>query len=245
MDTQTRHALKQDKLVLATSSGLDWLQGNRSAVVRISVAVVVLVAVVVGGSIFYSRRSEAAQIAFGQAMNTYTTPLRQPGQPVDANNPSFATAADRAHAANQQFLDVANRYSWLNSGKNARYLAGVTYLEIGQAASAETQLKQVADSHDAGLSGLAKLALAGLYHQTGRDAQAINTYQDLIAKPTNTVPASAARLQLAELYEVTNPAEAKRVYAQIKDKDKDSPAAQIAAQKLGGAPPPGLGRPPQ
>ena len=236
MDTQTRHALKQDKFVLATSTGLDWLQENRSSFIRISIAVIVLVLVVVGGSIFYTRRSEAAQIAFGQAMNTYTAPLRQPGQPVDASNPSFATATDRAREANRQFVDVANHYGWLDAGKNARYLAGVTYLEIGQAASAESQLKQVADAHEAGLAALAKLALAGLYHQTGRDPQAIELYQKLIAKPADTVPASAARLQLAELYEVTNPTEAKRIYAEIKDKDKTSPAAQIATEKLNGTP---------
>jgi predicted negative regulator of RcsB-dependent stress response len=237
VDTQTRHALKQDKFVQATTTGLDWVQENRAAVIRISVAVVVLVVAVIVGAVVYANRSQAAEVAFGKAMDTYTTPLRQPGQPVDTNNPSFATAADRAHEANGQFLDVANHYGWLKAGKNARYLAGVTYLEMGQTASAETELKRVADSGDAGLAGLAKLALAGVYHQTGRDSQAADLLQKLIAKPTDTVPASAARLQLAEMYEASNPAEAKRIYAEIKDKDKTSPAAQIAAQKLAGTPP--------
>ena len=52
----------------------------------------------------------------------------------------------------------------------------------------------------------------------------------LIAKTTNTVPADAARLQLASLYEKTNPVEANKIYAQLKS--SKTAAGQIAAQKL-------------
>jgi lipopolysaccharide biosynthesis regulator YciM len=78
------------------------------------------------------------------------------------------------------------------------------------------------------------MALAGLYRQTGRDGQAVDLYQQIIKSPTLTVPASAAKLQLAQLYETTNPAQAKKLYAEIKDQDKTTAAGQIAAQKLSG-----------
>jgi lipopolysaccharide biosynthesis regulator YciM len=110
----------------------------------------------------------------------------------------------------------------------------MTAIDMGQTAAGEDDLKKAADSHDSGVAALAKLALAGLYHQTGRDAQAIQLYQELIAKPTLTVPASMAKIQLAGLYETTKPAEAKRLYAEIKDQDKTTAAGQIAAQKLQG-----------
>jgi hypothetical protein len=74
------------------------------------------------------------------------------------------------------------------------------------------------------------LALANLYQQTNRSSQAVVLLQQLIAKPTNTVPADAAKLQLAALYEKTNPAEANKLYAQLKS--SKSAAGQIAAQKL-------------
>jgi hypothetical protein len=45
------------------------------------------------------------------------------------------------------------------------------------------------------------------------------------------VPADAAQLQLAGLYEKTNPAEANKIYALLKG--SKSAAGQIAAQKLG------------
>ena len=55
-------------------------------------------------------------------------------------------------------------------------------------------------------------------------------YNQLIAKPTNTVPADAARLQLASLYEKTSPAAANKIYAELKS--SKTAAGQIAAQKL-------------
>ncbi len=66
------------------------------------------------------------------------------------------------------------------------------------------------------LASLAKLALANLYQQLNRSSEAVVLYNQLIAKPTSTVPADAARLQLAALYEKTNPAEANKIYAQLK-----------------------------
>jgi predicted negative regulator of RcsB-dependent stress response len=230
VDTQTRHALKQDRLVEATRTGVDWFQENRSRVITASVAAVIILAIVVAGLVLYSNRSAAASLAFGEAMDTYNTPLAQPGQPPTPGQKTFATAAERAKLANQQFAQVAAQYGLFEAGKTARYFAGITAIDLGQNGSAETSLTQVADGHDAALASLAKLALANLYQQTGRSSQAVVLLQQLIAKPTNTVPADAAKLQLASLYEKTNPAEANRLYAQLKS--SKTAAGQIASQKL-------------
>jgi hypothetical protein len=64
---------------------------------------------------------------------------------------------------------------------------------------------------------------------------AVTEYKDVIAHPTTTVPKAAAQLQLAQMYETTQPAEARRLYAEIKDQNKDTQAGQIATQKLQGA----------
>jgi tetratricopeptide (TPR) repeat protein len=226
VDTQTRHALKQDNF--------DWLQSHRSNVIKIGAAVVIAVALIVTGSVLYNSRSEQAQMAFGKAMDIYTTPLRQPGQPVIPNDTTYATAADRSKAANPLFVEVADHYGWLKTGANAEYFAGLTYIDLNQTASAESELQKAAGSHDKALAALAKMALAGLYRQTGRDGQAVDLYNQIIKNPTLTVPASSAQLQLAQVYENTNPAEARTLYAQIKDQNKETAAGQIAAQKLAG-----------
>jgi len=167
-------------------------------------------------------------------MDIYNTPLFQPAQPVAPGQPTYKTAAERAKAANPLFVEVANRYGWFKVGANAQYFAGLTYLDMGQTGPAEAALQKAAGSHDSALAALAKMALAGLYRQTGRSSQAVDLYQQLIKNPTNTVPASAAKLQLAALYEASNPAEAKKLYAEIKDQDKTTAAGQIATQKLNG-----------
>ena len=231
MDTQTRHALKQDRLVEATKTGVDWFQDHRSRVIQAAVAGVVLLAIVVGALVVYDQRSSAADQAFGEAMDTYSAPLVQPGQPPNPGERTFPTAAARAKLANQQFTQVADKYGFFEAGKTARYFTGLTAIDLGQTGQAETALKQVGDGHDAALAALAKLALANLYQQLNRTSEAVVLYNQLIAKPTTTVPADATRLQLAALYEKTNPAEANKIYAQLKS--AKNAASQIAAQKLG------------
>jgi tetratricopeptide (TPR) repeat protein len=235
VDTQTRHALKQDSFVQATASGISWIDAHRQTLIRVSVVIVLLIGISLAGSIYYNNHNDKAEVLFGQAMDIYNTPLATPGQPAEPGLKTYATAADRAKAAHPLFEQVAEEYSWFKAGANARYLAGMTALDMGDKATGENDLKKAADSSDSGVAALAKFALAGLYHQTQRDSQAIELYQQLIAKPTATVPASMAKLQLAALYEITKPEEAKKLYAEIKDQDKTTAAGQIATQKLQGA----------
>jgi hypothetical protein len=232
VDTQTRHSLKQDRLVEATRTGVDWFQDHRSRVLPAAIAAVLLLVLVIAGLVIYSQRTAAANLAFGEAMDTYSTPLAQAGQPPMPGEKTFPSAVARATLANQQFNKVADQYGMLEAGKTARYFAGLTEIDLSQTGKAETDLKQVADGHDSALAALAKLALANLYQQLNRNSEAVVLYNQIIAKPTTTVPADAARLQLAALYEKTNPAEANKLYAQMKG--AKSAAGQIATQKLQG-----------
>ena len=231
MDSQTRHALKQDKFVQTTQSGVSWVSENRTSVIRYSIAVVVVLALLIAGLVFYTQRSTAAEAAFGAALDIYSSQLAQPGQP--ATKGVYTSAADRAKAANAQFVQVANQYGWLSAGNKAHYFAGLTYQELGQGAQAESELKKAADAWDGNLSSLAKFALAGFYHQTGKDGQAIDLYNALIAKPTTAVPAYTSQLALADLYQAAGKTDqAKQIWAKVKDADKAGSAGSIAAEKL-------------
>ncbi len=233
MDTQTRHALKQDKFAAATASSVSWLSGHRSGVIRYVVGGAVVLVLAVAAIVFWTVRSSAADKALGAALDLYSTPLATPGAPPEKN--VYNNAADRAKEANREFVAVANVYGMLAAGSKAHYFAGVTYEELGQNASAETELTKAAGSWDRNLSNLAKLALAGLYRQTGRDAKAIDIYNELAAKPSTTVSTSVAQLNLADLYASTGKQDqARALWAKVKDADKDGMAGSIAAQKLSG-----------
>jgi len=237
VDQQTKAALKQDHFVETTAHGLSWASENRRSVITTVAILLAVIVLAAGGGVLYSHRSEQASTAFGAAMQAYQTPLAQPGQAVPPGVKTFPSVLERAKAANAQFLAVANQYGLTPDGKLSLYFAGLTYIEAGQNGPAEETLKKVAGGWNKDLSALAKLSLAQLYRQTGRDQQAIDLYNELDAKPTSTVPAGLAKLQLAELYESEGkPAEAKKIYAALKDKDAKGTIGMMAAQKLNPAP---------
>ena len=239
MDQQTKAALKQDHFITTTSHGLEWAKENRKSVIVTTSIMLGVIAVIVIAIVVFNARSSAAATAFGAALQTFEAPLVTPGQPSDPGVKTYNSAAERAQVANKQFVDVADKYGSTRDGKNALYFAGITYKDEGQTQSAEAALKKVADSWgNAELASLAKLALADLYHQTGRDPQAIDLYNELTAKPTDAVPAGLAQIQLAELYTAEGKIDqAHKIYAQVKDKDKtakggEGAAGRIASEKL-------------
>jgi tetratricopeptide (TPR) repeat protein len=212
---------------------MSWLSGHRIGVLRWVISAAVVLAVVVGALVFWTMKTSAADKALGAALDLYSTPLAVPGAPPEKN--VYNNAADRAKEANRQFVAVSRDFGWLPQGAKAHYFAGVTYQELGQTGSAESELKTAAGSWDRNLSNLAKLTLAGLYHQTARDAQAIELYNGLIAKPSTTVSAGVAQLALADLYASTGKQDqARALWAKVKDADKDGMAGSLAAQKLTG-----------
>jgi predicted negative regulator of RcsB-dependent stress response len=233
MDTQTRHALKSDAFVTATKSGLHWIDDHRGKVYTAAIVVVVLCLVVIGGYFYNQQRNAQAAVEFGAAMDVYNAPIAEPGVATAPGVTTYPSAADRARAAANKFDAIATKYRFTVTADNARYFAGLTFFEAGENATAESTLKVVAASWDRNLADLAKCTLATLYHQTGRDASAIDLLNQVAAKPSSTVSSSQAKLELAQLYDSSNrPDDAKRIYADLKDKDKDGMAGRIAASKL-------------
>ena len=231
MDSQTRHALKQDKFVAATTESVSWVGDHRKTVIRWTLIALIVLVVLITGAVLYNQSSTAAQTALGAALDVYTAPLAQAGAPKE--NGVYNSAAERSKAANQLFVQVAGKYGWLPEGAKAHYFAGLTYQEMGQTGSAETELKAAAGSWDGEQASLAKFALAGFYHQTGRDSQALDLYNALIAKPTASVPVYTSQLALADLYVATGKTDqAKQLWAKIKDADKTGPAGSAATAKL-------------
>jgi hypothetical protein len=231
VDTRTRHALKKDKFAQAAASSASWVGEHRTAAVRWAIVVGVVLVALIGGLVFWNIRSSAANAALSAALDVYTTPLAIPGAPPEAG--AYTTTAARATEANREFVAIAHDYSWLPEGAKAQYFAGVTYEDLGQNGNAETELKGAAGAWDRNVANLAKLALAGLYRQSSRDSDAIALYSEIIAKPSATVSASVAQLDLADLYVAEGKPDMARVlWAKVKDADKDGAAGSIASEKL-------------
>jgi tetratricopeptide (TPR) repeat protein len=231
VDTRTRHALKKDKFAQAAASSASWVGEHQASAVRWAIGIGILVILAIGGLIFWNIRTSAADAALGSALDLYITPLSTPGAPPEAG--TYTTAAARATEANREFVAIAHNYSWLPGGTKARYFAGITYEDMGQNSNAETELKAAAGSSNRDVANLAKLALAGLYRQTSRDADAIALYNEIIAKPSATVSVSVAQLDLADIYSSEGKQDqARALWAKVKDADKSGAAGTIASEKL-------------
>ena len=240
MQSYTRHQLKEDKFASFVGKEMQLASQNRRTILAILVGLVVAVAVVAGVFMYINSRDDKASAALGEAMRTYTAPLRSPEAPVSPDVKSFLTSKERAQAAGKEFNQIATDFSSTRNGKFARYMAGVAAAEAGDSKLAEQNLSEASSFRDRDLSALAKFALASIYRDSQRDADAIRLYQELIEINSAAVPKSTAQFELAALYETKHqPAEAAKIYEQIqKDEqasrpapDKKNPAAAAAQPK--------------
>jgi TolA-binding protein len=232
VQSYTRHQLKEDKFQEVTRGAIAQAQEHRQQLTLLGV--VVLILVLAGGAYAYWRsyQDDQASAAMGQALSTYSSPIRAQGALADPSFPSYASTAERDKEAERQFQAVADKFPRTDTGKNALYMAGAAALDGGQYPDAEAKFKKVVDDGNKDLAALAKLGLASVYEATNRDQDAINIYNELIKKPTQSVSSQRAQFALADLYEHKDPAQAKRIYDQLA-LDKSPAVAQLAKQRQG------------
>jgi TolA-binding protein len=234
---ETRHQLKQDRFSRATIDAAErtahWSVEHKNKLM-VAVVIVLAVAAAAAGSWYYlNQQDQKASLDMSVAVRTLNTPVRPPNMPSQPEAPSFASVAERATAARKQFQTIVDKYPHTHSAEFARYFLGVAAADLGDNASAEREFQKVISSGNSDVAALARMALASVYRNTGRNKQAIELYKQLAAKPTSTVGKVMAQMELAETYQADNqPAEAKRVYETIQKENPASEAAQLASTKL-------------
>lgn len=237
MRAEARRQLKQDRFSQATlqvaEQTVHWSVEHKGKVITGAIAVIVIVAAILGGWYYIEQQDEKASVDFTNAVQTLQTPLRPAGMPAQPDNPSFASDKERATAAQKQFQAIADKYPHTRAADFARYFVGVTSASLGDNVAAERDLRTVAGYHNADLSSLAKMALASIYQNTNRTKDAIELYKQLLQSPTRTVGKSAVEIRLAETYQSAGmTTEAKKQYEQIQKDSPQSEAAQLASTKL-------------
>lgn len=237
MRAETRHQLKTDRFTRATIGAAEatahWTVEHKTKLIAGIVVAAVLIAAIAGGWYYLSQQDEKANLELTKAVRTLETQIRPAGAPETPNIPTFASGQDRANAAKTQLQAVIDHYPHTHTADIARYLLGTTAVELGDKATAEKQLKEVASSRNSDLAALAKMALASFYGNNNRTKEAVDLYQQLMAKPTNTVSKVMAQMQLASLYEsAKQPMEAKQVYEQVVKENPKSEAESVAQARL-------------
>jgi predicted negative regulator of RcsB-dependent stress response len=112
----------------------------------------------------------------------------------------------------------------------ARYYAALSEAQLKEYANAEKNLSEVVSGNDENLASLAKFKLAGVYQLEDKGSQAVPLYKQLTDKPSILVPKPTAMLALADYYRKADPAQATKLYNEVKQEFPD--AAQEADQGL-------------
>jgi tetratricopeptide (TPR) repeat protein len=231
----TRRQLKEDKFAETAQGAAAWATGHRQTVIWTVGLALIAVLLAAGVITWRNRQSDEANTQLSAAMRTLDAQIVPAGSPPPSSEDAgqtFPTIADRAKAAQKQFESIADKYSTVPPGKIARYMSGIALLQAGDKSGAERELKTAADFRDKDVAALAKMTLASMYRGMNRAADAIAIYKDLAEHPTVTVSKSQAQLELAEMYETSDPQQATLIYQQVQKDDPKSPAAQLAGQKL-------------
>jgi TolA-binding protein len=217
----------------AAEATVHWSEEHKLTLIVGGLILAVALAVGFGGWYYLNQQDHKASALLNQAVRVLDTPLRPAGTPAEADFPSFASAKERTAEARKQFQAIVDQYPHTRTAEFARYFLGLTSYQLGDNAAAERDLKSVASTHNEDIAALAKLALAEVYRGTNRTKDAVDLYNQLIAKPARSVGKTTAQMELAEMYVSTQqPAEAKRVYEQIQKENPATEVAQLATQKL-------------
>jgi hypothetical protein len=240
MDRQHRRELKHDKFVDEVGVLTSKARDNQRLLVLVGGAAV-LIALIVYGIYFYrsNRESQAAGL-LATAIETFDSPVSQPGQPPDPRA-KFKTEAERTAAAEKQFKEVQSKFGGTDAADVAGlYIARITSAR-GDVATARTLLQQFVEDHPRHfLVGGARYSLYQMRIDNGEAQQVIGDLNAEIAKvdrgETTELPADSLLVLLAHAYEVQGDENRSRAtYRRLVTEFPQSPFAIEAQRRVGPA----------
>ncbi|MFQ5817703.1 MAG: tol-pal system YbgF family protein [Terriglobia bacterium] len=235
----SRRELKKDEFISAFEETLAFLGEQREMIIAL-VLVVLVGAGSLGGFWWYARRQEQqASLALGQALEIYAAPIRlNPGEsPLSLPGPSFANEKEKYEAAQKAFGELRREFARTRVGVLGKHYEGLALWELGKRDEAVRLLEEVSRGTRPERAAVAGLHLAGFYQKLGRREEARQLYQKLSERPTSSVPRAVALLALADLTAATQPAEARKLYEEVKRELGDSSLADEVDRRLALLPP--------
>ena len=225
-----RKDLKKDEIRETLVSGVESVASHQQALWIVATAVLIVALAVFGWNSYARRQTAKASVALDDAMKIFQARIRVAGEPVDPAEITYLDEKNKFADAEKKFLAVASQYGRTKPGQMARYYAALSEVQLKQYGNAEKNLDLVVSSGDENLASLAKFQLGSVYQQENKGSQAVALYKQLSDKPSVFVPKPMALLALADYYRKSDPAQATKLYNQVKQEFPD--AAEQADQGL-------------
>lgn len=225
----SRKELKKDEVRETLAHGAEAVLSHQQFTLYLLILAIVVALGFYGWRTYTERQSVKASAAFDAAMRIFQAPvgaLPTPGEITYSDEKNKYTDAEK------KFSEVASNYPRTHAGQIGSYYAALSLEKLGKNDDAKKRLRGLSGSRDDELAAMAKFELAGLDERTGQGDEAVKLYQELIAKPAVLVPKPVVMLALAGYYVQKNPAEAAKLYLQIKSEYPDTPVAEQADQAL-------------
>jgi predicted negative regulator of RcsB-dependent stress response len=227
-----RKELKTDRIREKFVYGVESVASHQQLLWIIAGAALVVALAVFGWSSYTRRQTASAAVALDNAMKVFQSRIRTSGESAQTGEITYVDEKNKYSDAERKFQQVATQYGRTRPGQIARYYAALSEEHLKLFDDAEKNLKQLDSGGDESLASLARFQLAWVYAQNGKGPQAIELYKQLADKPTIFVPKPIVLLSLAEYYRRTDPAQASKLYNQIKKDFPDTPAAEQADRGL-------------
>jgi tetratricopeptide (TPR) repeat protein len=228
----SRQELKTNQVQEALSHSAEAVLTHKAGLIYTVIAAALIAGAIFGWRFYSQRQSVKAEAEYNDAMQVYEAFVTTPGQAPLPNEITYTDPSKKFQDALKKFQSVAQRYPRTRSGELAKYYSGLCEEHLNQNAQAMAIFSEIENGSDHDFAAMARFELAQIYDQMGKPDQAVQAYNELLANPSVLVPKPVVMLALAEHYKKTNPAQAAKLYNQIKAEYPDTTAADDADQQL-------------
>jgi hypothetical protein len=236
MKAQERHHLKQNEFAETTARVVAYFQANRSRVVGLAVAAVVVLVVGSGYFFWQKRQSDLAGALYGEASAVLQAQIAPaptvPGAKQAAG--TYPTELARSQAALAAFEKVVAAFPSTAVGLAARYQSGTLQLSLGKPSEAEKTFDQVIATGGSSLYvAMAKLGRAEALVAQSKFDDGIKILTDLSGERDSALPIDGVLMELARLCEKAGKVqEARAAYKRVVDEFPESGYVPEARQQL-------------
>jgi TolA-binding protein len=239
MKSTERHKLKENEFARSVASARDALSTRGRDITRVLVAAAVIVAVIVGYSLWRGSRNAKAEAALAGGLAIFEAPVvplaaPAPGSPLPVQQAgTYQTERAKYEAALPRLLEAADAYPNTDAGVTARYYAASALASLGRFAEAEQRYQEVVDKAGRSIYGhTGRLGLADAQAAQGKYDSAITIYRELSTDTSSQVPVDGVLMALGRTYAQAGRAdEAARAFSRIVDEFPQSVYAADARRE--------------